>query len=78
MSPITLRLRQLREEAELSQAALAHAANARQATISNLERGESTRIDFELLDRLCDTLTRKLGRTIGPGDLLERWSRLRR
>lgn len=66
-----MRLRELREEAGLSQEALAAAVETRQATLSNLERGESTRIDFALLARLCDTLSRKVGRAIEPGDLLQ-------
>lgn len=72
MSPIVIRLQQLRKKAGLSQEALAEATGARQATISNLERGVTTRIEFELLDRLSDVLSTKLGRAIGPGKLLQR------
>ena len=77
MTPVRMQLRELRAEAGLSQEALAAAVNARQATISNLERGLTTRIEFELLDRLSDTLSRHLSREIGPKDLLVRVSPVR-
>lgn len=69
MSPIRFRLRDLRDESGLSQEALAVAARTRQATLSNLERGRTTRIEFALLDRLCRVLSQKMGRRVGPGDL---------
>lgn len=50
----------------MTQAALARAIGVRPATISDLENGKSTRIDFALLDLLCGALR------VAPGDLLER------
>lgn len=64
MSP--LRLRALREAAELSQEALATRVGARQATISDLERGKARRIDLALIDRLAAALG------VEPGELFER------
>jgi transcriptional regulator with XRE-family HTH domain len=64
MSP--LRLRELREAAELSQEELAARVGARQATISDLERGKAIRIDLALIDRLAKALG------IEPGELFVR------
>ena len=63
---VSLTLRAAREDAGLTQAELAERVGVRQATISDLETGKSTRIDFDLLDRLCDVLG------VEPGELLER------
>ncbi len=73
--PVRLRVRQLREEAGLSQEALATVARTRQCTISELERGRTTRIEFSLLDRLAGAFSNALGRRIEPGDLFERRTR---
>lgn len=72
MTPVVLRLKQLREQAGLTQAQLADDAGVRQATISDLENGKSQRIEFALLDALCAALERALGREVTPGELLER------
>ena len=72
MTPVYLKLRDLREEAGVTQAELADAVDVRQPTISALETGTSKRIEFDLLDRLCAVLGRQLSRTIEPGDLLKR------
>jgi transcriptional regulator with XRE-family HTH domain len=56
MSPISLRLRELREAAGLSQVALAERAGVRQATVSDLETGKSKGIDFATLEALADAL----------------------
>jgi transcriptional regulator with XRE-family HTH domain len=69
---LELKLRELRKKANLSQAELAEAVDVRIATISDLERGESRRIDFDLLESLCDVLTRKLKRPVRPNDLFRR------
>lgn len=66
VTPIQLTLRDLREKAGLTQAELAERVGVRQATISDLETGKSTRIEFALLDRLCEALG------CDPGELLER------
>jgi transcriptional regulator with XRE-family HTH domain len=77
MSPVTLTLRELREEAGLTQAELAELVSVRQATISNLETGVSSRIEFELLDSLCAVLSKRLSRAVEPGELLKRAPRKR-
>ena len=66
MTPVRLTLREARTAAGLTQAELAEKVGVRQATISDLESGKSTRIEFDLLDRLCAELG------VEPGDLLER------
>lgn len=66
MSPIRLKLKQQREAIGMTQAHLAEQIGVRQATISDLERGKSSRLDLDLLDRLCAALD------VQPGDLLER------
>ena len=50
---LTLELRAARERAGLSQQQLAADVGVRQATISALERGESRRIEFDVLERLA-------------------------
>lgn len=66
MSPIRLKLKQQREAIGMTQVQLAEQIGVRQATISDLERGKSSRLDLDLLDRLCAALDAE------PGDLLER------
>lgn len=66
---LELKLRELRNKAGMSQAELAEAVSVRIATISDLERGESRRIEFDLLESLCDVLTAKMKRRVRPNDL---------
>ena len=66
MTPLLLRLRELREAAGLTQEQLAEMVGTRQGTISDHERGKATRIDYDLIERLADALG------IQPGDLFER------
>jgi putative transcriptional regulator len=66
MSPIAVTLREKRLEAGLTQTELAEKAGVRQATISELETGETRRVDLDVLDRLCKALKCQ------PGDLLKR------
>jgi transcriptional regulator with XRE-family HTH domain len=66
MSPISVRLREAREEAGLTQTELAEKSGVRQATISELETGKTRRVDLDVLDRLCGALR------LAPGDLLKR------
>ncbi len=56
MTPIRLRVREWRAAKGLSQQQLAEAAGIRRATISRLENGHATAIDFEVLERLADAL----------------------
>jgi putative transcriptional regulator len=72
LSPISVTLRQARENAGLTQTQLADKANVRQATISELESGKTRRVDLDILDRLCQALG------VEPGDLLEREGKRRR
>ena len=69
MSPILIRLRELREARDLSQAQLANLAKTRQATISELETGRARRIEIDLLERLAAALDCE------PADLIVRQPR---
>lgn len=72
MTPLRLTLRDARKAADLTQAELAARVGVRQATISDLESGKSTRIEFALLDALCTALG------VEPGELLLREPRHKR
>lgn len=65
MTTIHFTLSRIRERRRLSQRQLAAIAGMRPDTISALERGKSTGIQFETLARLCDVLDCE------PGDLLD-------
>ena len=56
MTPLRLRLRELREAACLSQATLAERAGIRQGTVSALETGKSKGIDFATAEALARVL----------------------
>ncbi len=56
MTPIQIRLRDLRAAKGLSQEALAELACVRQGTVSAIERGATSRIDLDVLDRLARAL----------------------
>ena len=64
MSPIVLRLREVRLARGLSQQELSERAGVRQAAISEIESGKRRRVDLDVLDRLCATLG------VQPGELL--------
>ena len=66
MSPLILTIREWRERRGMTQAQLAERVGVRQATISDLETGQSRRIELDLLDRLARALRCK------PADLLLR------
>lgn len=53
MTPITLRVRELREAKGWSQAELGRRAKVRQAMLSELEAGKRQRIDLAILERLA-------------------------
>jgi len=72
MTPVVLTLKKFRQRADMTQAELAEAVGVRQATISDLENGNSQRIDFDVLDALCAVLSRRLNEAVVPGDLLKR------
>ena len=56
VSPIILRLREVRNERGLSQRELAELAGVRQATISLMETAGVRRLDLEVLERLAKAL----------------------
>lgn len=66
VSLIVLKLRELREQAGLTQVELAKAVGIEQTHISRLELNKRQAIGFDLLGRLCDALDCE------PGDLLKR------
>ena len=56
VTPIHVKLRELREARGLSQEALGELANVRQAAISQMESGTRRRIDLAILERLAAAL----------------------
>ena len=56
MSPIQIRLRELRTGKGLTQVQLAELCGMPQSTISRIESGSTTGVDFETLDRLAAAL----------------------
>jgi len=56
MTPIRLRVRELRDARGWSQAKLAEIAGVRPATISEIESGASTAVHFATLERVADAL----------------------
>lgn len=56
MTPLRLRLKELRTAAGLSQEQLAAAAGIRQATVSGLETGQTKRVDFATIEALAKIL----------------------
>jgi transcriptional regulator with XRE-family HTH domain len=64
MTPIRLRLQELREARELSQLALAKASGVSQSLISRIESGELPNVTLEVLEKLADALS------VPPADLL--------
>lgn len=72
MTPIRVRLREVREGRGLTQQQLGDLAGVRQATISELETGEKKRLGLDVLDALCEALK------CDPGELLEREKRVKR
>lgn len=71
MTPIVLRLKELRQLAGFTQEGLAAAVGVRQATISDLENNRSRRIELDLIDRLAKVLK------VDPGALLARAAKRR-
>lgn len=56
MTPLTLRIRELREVKDWSQAELARRSGVDQAIISRLERGETQSINLPNLEKLAKAL----------------------
>jgi transcriptional regulator with XRE-family HTH domain len=66
MRALMLDVRRVRELAGLTQVQLAEHADVRQATISAIENGRTTGIDFDVLERLAKALN------VDPGSLIVR------
>ena len=64
VSPIVMKLRELREQAGLTQVELAKAVGVDQTYISRLELNKRHAVGFDVLARLCT------GLKCQPGDLL--------
>ncbi len=56
MAPVKIRLRELRRERKLTQVQLAERCGMPQSTISRIESGSTTGVDFETLDRIAHAL----------------------
>lgn len=56
MSPISIRIQELREARGWSQSELARRTGIRQASISAIENGQTSGIDFAVLEGLADAL----------------------
>lgn len=68
MTPIHIRVREVREARGWTQAQLAERADCAQSKISYLETGRTQRIDLPLLERVAKALG------VEPGELLVRTS----
>ena len=66
MTPVHLRVRELREAKGISQAALSRESGVRRATINAIEGGQTTGVDFDVLEKLAKTLG------VDPGFLVVR------
>ena len=64
MTPIALRVKELREAKGWSQAELSDKAGIRRATVSAIENDQTTGIDFETLEKLARALE------VDPGYLI--------
>lgn len=56
MSPLVLRVRELRKALGLTQAEVAERAGVRRATVNRIENAKVTAIDFDVLEKLADVL----------------------
>ena len=56
MTPVGLRVRELREQRAWSQAELCRRSGIRQATLSAIENGQTKGIDFATLEKLAKAL----------------------
>ena len=65
MTPIRVRLAELRKTRGWTQQELANRAGVRQATISELESGTKKRLGLDVLEALCGALG------VQPGELLQ-------
>lgn len=56
MTPLRIRVRELRQARDWSQEELANRSGVRQATISNLETAKSQRLEVPIIERLAKAL----------------------
>ncbi len=66
MTPVKIRLREVRTAANMTQAELAKKTGVDQGDISRIENGRTGGISLDVLDRLCRALK------CAPGDILVR------
>lgn len=66
MTPIAIRVRELREQRGWTQAELCRRAKVRQATLSAIENSQTTGIDFSTLEALANALE------VHPAALIEK------
>lgn len=78
MSPARFRLRELLEEAGIGQTDIAKRADVSFATVHRLWQNATGQVSLETLDKLALALSTALGRSIEPGDLIEREGKKRR
>lgn len=69
MTPVFLRVKELREAKGLTQLELATRAKVRQATLSAIENEQTKGVDFDVLERLAKALD------VDPGFLVARSGR---
>jgi len=62
---------QAKLERPVEQKEVAAAVGVHENTLSRIEQGKITRIDFDTLIKLCGFYSRVLERGVGVGDLLE-------
>jgi transcriptional regulator with XRE-family HTH domain len=72
MSPARFRVRELVEESGLGQSELARRADVSFATVNRLCQNATGQVSLETLDKLAVALSAAIGRTIEPGELIER------
>jgi putative transcriptional regulator len=56
MTPVRIRLKEIRESKGLTQVDVAERAGLRRATVSDIENGKTTRIDLETMEKLANAL----------------------
>ena len=66
MTPITIRLRELREGRGWTQHELSKRTGIRRATLSAIENGQTKSIDFDILEKLAKALQ------VHPAALIEK------
>lgn len=52
---VGFKIKKLREQCKWSQPELAHMLGIAQTTLSNIENGQTKKIDFGLMDKICKT-----------------------